>query len=93
MVCIRFSKILGTQGLPSSVKILSIIPVWIFSGCQARQVFEFPDPEIRVEILNKSPIKFGEFAELQIKVINSTFQPLLIRSITLDRQLPICMDL
>lgn len=56
---------------------------------------KFPDPNVFVEIVDAAerPVRFGELRPAKVTVFNSTVQPMLIRSISLDDQLPICLDL
>lgn len=52
-----------------------------------------PSPSVTLEFLDREPVRFGELREARLTVLNTTFEPILIRSIHLPEQLPFCQDL
>jgi len=76
-----------------STAFLIILPLSALAGCHSREQVEPLVPTAVLEFLRKDPVQYGQLREARLAVINTTIEPILIRSVTLEGQLPFCLEL
>jgi hypothetical protein len=80
-------------GQVKTTTLLIILPLAALAGCHSREQVEPLAPTATLEFLRKDPVQYGQLRETRLAVINTTIEPILIRSVTLEGQLPFCLEL
>ena len=84
-----FSVRRSTLALPTYLLVLTALVASV--GCRTK--LERLRPLVLLEYVDDAPIRFGDVRDVRVTVVNSTIQPILLRSLEMENQLPFAIEL